>query len=30
MTVYSYEQGLSARKVDPAELFAPETLGVAV
>jgi 4,5-dihydroxyphthalate decarboxylase len=30
MTSYSYEQGLSARKVDPAELFAPETLGVAV
>jgi len=30
MTTYSYEQGLSARKVDPAELFAPETLGVAV
>ena len=26
MTTYSFEQGLSARKVDPAELFAPETL----
>jgi 4,5-dihydroxyphthalate decarboxylase len=25
-TQYSYEQGLSDRKVDPAELFAPETL----
>ena len=25
-TRYSYEQGLSARKVDPAELFAPTTL----
>ena len=30
MTAYSFEQGLSERKVDPAELFAPETLGVAV
>jgi 4,5-dihydroxyphthalate decarboxylase len=30
MTQYSYEQGLSARKVEPEELFAPETLGVAV
>jgi len=26
MTQYSYEQGLSARKLDPRELFAPETL----
>jgi 4,5-dihydroxyphthalate decarboxylase len=25
-TRYSYEQGLSKRKLDPAELFAPETL----
>jgi len=30
MTRYSFEQGLSARKVDPQELFAPETLAVAV
>jgi 4,5-dihydroxyphthalate decarboxylase len=30
MTRYSFEQGLSARKVDPEELFAPETLGVGV
>jgi 4,5-dihydroxyphthalate decarboxylase len=30
MTAYSHEQGLSARKVDPVELFAPETLDVAV
>jgi 4,5-dihydroxyphthalate decarboxylase len=28
MTTYSYEQGLSVRKVDPTELFARETLGV--
>jgi 4,5-dihydroxyphthalate decarboxylase len=26
MTQYSYEQGLSQRKLDPRELFAPETL----
>ena len=26
MTQYSFEQGLSARKLDPEELFAPETL----
>jgi 4,5-dihydroxyphthalate decarboxylase len=26
MTQFSFEQGLSARKLDPAELFAPETL----
>jgi 4,5-dihydroxyphthalate decarboxylase len=25
-TRYSYEQGLSKRKLDPSELFAPETL----
>jgi len=25
-TRYSFEQGLSKRKLDPAELFAPETL----
>ena len=25
-TRYSYEQGLSKRKLDPKELFAPETL----
>jgi 4,5-dihydroxyphthalate decarboxylase len=30
MTQYSYEQGLSTRKLDPEELFAPETLGVPV
>jgi len=30
MTQYSLEQGLSARKVDPRELFAPETLSVSV
>jgi 4,5-dihydroxyphthalate decarboxylase len=30
MTAYSFEQGLSERRVDPAELFAPETLGVSV
>jgi 4,5-dihydroxyphthalate decarboxylase len=27
MTRFSYEQGLSARQLDPRELFAPETLG---
>ena len=30
MTEYSFEQGLSTRKLDPEELLAPETLGVAV
>jgi 4,5-dihydroxyphthalate decarboxylase len=30
MTAYSFEQGLSERKVDPAELFAPETLALVV
>jgi 4,5-dihydroxyphthalate decarboxylase len=25
MTQYSFEQGLAARKLDPKELFAPET-----
>jgi 4,5-dihydroxyphthalate decarboxylase len=30
VTGYSYEQGLTERKLDPAELFAPETLDVAV
>jgi len=30
MTQYSYEQGLSERKVEPEELFAPETLAVPV
>jgi 4,5-dihydroxyphthalate decarboxylase len=29
MAQYSYEQGLSTRLVDPAELFAPEVLGIA-
>jgi 4,5-dihydroxyphthalate decarboxylase len=28
MTQYSFEQGLSTRKVDPEELFAPESLSV--
>ncbi len=28
MTQYSYEQGLSKRKLDPRELFAPETLNI--
>jgi 4,5-dihydroxyphthalate decarboxylase len=30
MTRYSYEQGLSERKVAPEELFAPETLAIAL
>jgi 4,5-dihydroxyphthalate decarboxylase len=28
MTAYSFEQGLSARKLDPQELFAPESVAV--